>query len=157
MSSLSCTKAHSKSKGNQILVYDLKSGAIQQVPFSGKINIDREPIAWSPDGQCLIFWHDNLATAYRVADGALQQKAYPAQINFSSTNEVAPSLDGHWWAWQCNTDICVMTPDGKQIHGDGLNLPHIEINGRNSLLASRQCDGHLIVKLLHLLMPVPTF
>lgn len=107
-----------------VYVYDLVNGTQRQTPFRG--GAWPPSVNWSADGQCLIGWNFEVATAYRLTDGATQQKTFPAVVSpYEGTQAVSPSPNGHWWAWPCagKGGICVAGSDGKEVHNQGFNIP----------------------------------
>ena len=114
-----------------IFAYELANDVHHQAPFPIEIESIREPVAWSPDGQCLFAWRGDTAFAYRLQDGALQARTFPG-VDFGFVPR-AVSSDGRWWAWDCKTifkpfdpdeqNICLITPQGQRVDHGGLHLP----------------------------------
>lgn len=114
-----------------IFAHNLADDTRRQVPFPVLIDTIYGHVVWSPDSQCLFAWRDDTAFAYRLKDGALQSKTFPG-ANFGY-NASAVSLDGCWWAWDCEKGFhplnpneqhfCLMSPQGQRIDHDGLRLP----------------------------------
>ena len=105
---------------NAVFIYDLLNGSKLQAPIgNGAWN-------WSADSQCLIGWHLETATAYRLSDGATQQKVFlDVPSIYEGTQAVSPSPDGHWWAWPCpgKGGVCVSGLNGQRVYDQALNLP----------------------------------
>lgn len=110
-----------------IFVYNLTDGHIATLPLFATLS--SSAVGWSPDSQCLFLWQAETVTAYRLADGTLQQKSFP-NVEFSHT-EVSLSPNGHWWAWSCVEmgDVCVMNLGRVQIKDPGLTVPFDQDSG----------------------------
>ncbi len=102
-------------------VYYLANATTHQVPFPTG-SVSNKGLVWSPDNLCLLLWRKSSAIAYRLIDGALQERVFPT-TDFGLGNTVVPSANGHWWAWSCKKNVCLMSPDGQQIDHEGLHLP----------------------------------
>lgn len=96
-------------------IFDITKEKTQHIP-----QIPLYAASWSADGSCVISWLENQALAYRVADGALQQKIFPGIEAFE--NDVKISPNGHLVAWTCSRvgRICIM--DWKNQEFEEINL-----------------------------------
>jgi WD40 repeat protein len=99
--------AHYPSYTDTIHIYSLLDGKTRLVPFitpapyTGRLQADGEFIRWSPDSTCLILWVENTAIAYRLADGAIQQKVFPGTY-------ITSSPTGRLWIWNATPNIGFM-------------------------------------------------
>lgn len=112
----------SKKRTHAIFILDLMCG--ESYPLPEFAELEGLFIRWSADGQCLFIWdlwqYDTI-TAYRIADGATQQKVRPR--NFPPRLEISP--DGRWWAWICEgRSICIADPkSGQKVEHPALTPP----------------------------------
>lgn len=79
------------------------------------------PVGWSANGECLIMWSGSTAKAFSLATNLVQTKEFPG-VRFSG---VAVSPDGRWWAWGCETGICLMDS-----HGTITDFPALHVTGQ---------------------------
>jgi hypothetical protein len=108
-------------------MYDRVERESIQVPlYPGRLGPNELVIpdtAWSADSTCLInsmISQLNRVVAYRMSDGAMQQKTLSLPNKLLSINL---SPDGRWWAGDCVDQVCVADFEGSQIDHEGLHPP----------------------------------
>lgn len=102
--------AEGPSREDQIYVYRLASGILQEIPIFYEDLVP--PTAyWSTNGSCLLFIDRGELVAYRLADGKLQRKKVPGVDPLAN---LAVSPGGRWWVTSHENGIILFDLEGNR-------------------------------------------
>lgn len=131
--------------GNTFLyIYDLKTQEVRKLPWVRKLTFDTLDVLWSNDSQCLFFGGEmSWIIAYRISDGALQEKTFPGYYMY----DVDISPQGNLWAMKCAAGICIhdlTSPSSERIliltEGLGHGMPRWSPDGKTLAYADSYED-----------------